>query len=1034
MFLNFTLYNELAMKKYSSILLVFCFYNSMAQTGPGGVGNSTNNRLWFDANTLALSNNALVTTWTDVSGNAKNLTPQASSTRPNYLTSQINGFPALFFNGVDDMRSSSVTAFSNNPNISYIVVCKSDNASQVSSYVTNSYSTNPGFAQSRLHGFYMNGATSNTGYGRTASAPVFGSLTNNTSYNIHSLLLSASSLTTYSNNTVTGSQSATFATPATHNIFQIGRRPFISDQGFTGKMAEIIVFSQTLNTTQLNLINNYLSSKYSLAIANDFYAMEGSGHYFNVTGIGMEGGNAVSNSEGRSGVQINSASDLANGDYLLWGHNNASLTVNTTNVPSQFAPFAGSRLNRTWRIDETGDVGTYTLAINMASMPALGASTSDYVLMIDDDGDFSNGGTTYHSTGYTFIGNIATWTGVDLPDGSYFTVAYVPAIFSITTGAWTDNLTWNCNCQPTNSDNVFVSAGDVVTVDGFAETGNFTIVATGTIDFSGLNELAISGDFDNQGTFDGTNGHLTMNGSTAQLINSNSSITFQEFEVDNSSGVTLVTGTYSINSVGTYFPTEGDLDVSGVSFTFQSDASGSARIDAFTATSSITGNVVFNRFIPAGTGGYRDLSVPLVGGATVTQFDDDMFISGQTGFSDGCASSGNGCFSSFKFFVANAYTDITNASTNIPNATRGVHAWIADGYPAAFGTPVTIDLTGSVNGFGNIVASASSANTFTMIGNPYISQIDFDELSLSNIGDFYYVWDVNINNYNWYQTGNGASPLTEVIASGQGFVVMPETGFGTVTFSQDVKTSNPGVFIRNVANNDFFRITLNNPSNKYACDVTFNVSEQAENKFDKFDIPTPYGLDTEAVYISAKVDERIVRCFGMNNKETTLSVPLMVNVPTVGMYTINAQNLELFNKYSCVILEDLETGSRYDLRNISEVRFFASKVRSEEARFIVHFSNDACSQFVAGLDINTDQSTVEMTNFNEYVKVDMNFAAEENVTISFYNMLGQSVLSEQHQNVSEKSVNVNVPANLKNGVYLVVVETNKNRYTRKYNF
>lgn len=1032
--------------KTSIILLVLAIFipigSLLSQTGPGGIGSSATNRFWVDASTISLANGASILNMTESSGNGFIGLPNTSTSRPIFRTNQLNGFPAIDFDGINDnLRFASVTGLNSQP-ITWFIVGNVNVLTRSQVLLHFAHSGTPQHANLRYTLFYLptnqlfSSSLNNLNQGLVARH------TRTTSAQILSTVISNTTATAFTNSTQTGTFTTTFLSPTGNNLrIALGHRSNLNDMHLDGNISEAIVFNFELNSIQRTMVENYLSSKYALAIApaNDHYAMEGSGHYFTVSGIGMEGGNSVTNAEGRSLVQINAASALANGDYLLWGHNNASLTVNTTNVPSQFAPFTGSRLNRTWRVDETGDVGTYTLAINMATMPALGASTADYVLMIDDDGDFSNGGSTYHTTGYSFVGNTATWTGVDIPDGSYFTVAYVPAIFSITSGAWNDNTTWNCDCIPTNSDNVFISANDAVNVDGFAETNNFTIVPTATLDFSGLNQLAVSGDFDNQGTFIGASGRLTMNGGAAQFMNSNSAIAFEEFEVNNSSGVTIQTGDYTISSIGTYFPTEGDLDVSGAnSFLFDSDVAGTGRIDQFTATSSITGSVTYRRFIAAGTGGYRDLATPLLGGSTVSAFDDDMFISGPTtsGFADGCAGGSGGCFYSFKFYVANAYSNITTAGTTIPNATRGVHAWVSDSYPNGLASPVIIDLTGPVGGAGNIVASATGTNTFTTIGNPYLSQIDFDELDRSNMGDFYYVWDVNINNYNWYQIGNGSSPLTNILASGQGFVVMPETNFGTITFEQADKTSNPATFIRTETSKDFFRLALNrmNADKKYSCDVTFNINTEANNGFDRFDIPTPLGIDPDAIYMSAKADDKNVRCFGMNNKETTISVPLILNVPALGDYSINTKNLEIFDHYTCVVLEDMETGSRYNLRNINEVRFTIEKINQDDARFMIHFSNDACDQMVAGIDINDNESMVEMTNFNEYVKVDMKFESSENVTISFFNMLGQNVLSEQHNNVSSKSVNVNVPSSLKNGVYLVVVETDEKRYTRKYNF
>lgn len=1008
----------------------------IAQTGPGGVGSSTNNLIWLDANTLTIPNGSLITTWADKSGNNVIATQSNSSVKPVFRTGQSNGFPAVDFDGVNDfIRAGAVAGFNGDQTVTYILVMRPDNTTQAANVYNNGYSLSGSNLQSRLHGGICTAGGNYFGFQRDAALGLLNANhTNAVAYRIQTDVLTGADINAYSNSALITTNTAASAVPANHAFFQLGRRPFLNDLPYNGKVAEAIAFNDALTNTQRIIVENYLSSKYGIALtANDYYALEGTGHYHNVSGIGQEGGNAVNDAEGRSRVRINNPSALANGDYLMWGHDNASLTSNSTDVPAGVT----SRLNRVWRMDETVDVGTYDLIFDFAGLPS--PDPVNTYILIDDDGNFSNGGTTTHGIGYSFNGltNEATWTGVKITDGYYFTVATVPVIFSITSGYWSDPNTWNCTCVPTSSNDVLISSNDVVTIDAAETVNGIAVAPNGSLLFEGGNSLTISNYLDNQGTFNGTDGIVILAGTGLQSLSTDlNDVIFETLELNNSNGAEINSGNFVISSIGTYFPADGDFSMNGGTLVFESDASGSARIDNFNATSSITGNVTFKRFIAAGTGGYRDIAVPMASGATVSAFDDDLFISGpnSAGFADGCASAQGVCFYSFKFFNSNVYTDITTAATLIPNATQGVHAWIADGFPG-FSSPRTIDLTGTVNGDGSIVASASTANTFTTIGNPYISQIDFDALTLSNIGDFYYVWDVNINNYNWYQTGNGASPLTEVIASGQGFVVMAETGFGTVTFDQSVKTASSAVFIRSANDKkDFFRLALSSPDQKYSCDVTFNTNQEASNGFDKFDVPTPYGIDTQAIYISAKVDDRIVRCFGMNDKEESLSVPIIINVPNQGVYTLNTKNLDLYDNYSCVILEDILTGSRYDLRNISDVRFNVEKVKSEETRFKLHFSNNACSQIVAGIDINDKDALVEMTNFNEYVKIDMNFASEENVNISFYNMLGQNVLSEQLQNVTSKSVNVSIPSSLKNGVYLVVVETDKKRYTRKYNF
>ncbi len=57
---------------------------------------------WLKADLLNLTNGAAVTTWTDSSGKNNSPTQSTSSKRPTFQTNQINGLPALRFDGTDD--------------------------------------------------------------------------------------------------------------------------------------------------------------------------------------------------------------------------------------------------------------------------------------------------------------------------------------------------------------------------------------------------------------------------------------------------------------------------------------------------------------------------------------------------------------------------------------------------------------------------------------------------------------------------------------------------------------------------------------------------------------------------------------------------------------------------------------------------------------------------------------------------------------------------------------------------------------------
>ncbi len=95
------------------------------QTGPAGVGNSTNNKVWLDASRLTgLNNGARVNQWPDVSGNNWHASQGSLINRPSYVANGLNGRPILNFNrsqaaqflqistvGISGLMSNSNTIF-----------------------------------------------------------------------------------------------------------------------------------------------------------------------------------------------------------------------------------------------------------------------------------------------------------------------------------------------------------------------------------------------------------------------------------------------------------------------------------------------------------------------------------------------------------------------------------------------------------------------------------------------------------------------------------------------------------------------------------------------------------------------------------------------------------------------------------------------------------------------------------------------------------------------------------------------------------
>ena len=208
---------------------------------------------------------------------------------------------------------------------------------------------------------------------------------------------------------------------------------YASGQAHSGDIAEVILYNVSLNTTNTVIVNNYLAAKYGLTLAsNDIYDQDdlANGDFdYEVAGIGRVSSSDLHlDAKGTGAVRINDPQGLDDNEFLLWGHNNATLIGTNTDVPIGVS----RRFERVWRVSEvnqtgtTVDVGGIDVSFDLAGLGNV--DVNDLVLLVDADGTFAagatqvtgaiaDGGDTYRFDNVTAIA-----------DNSYFTLATLDRI------------------------------------------------------------------------------------------------------------------------------------------------------------------------------------------------------------------------------------------------------------------------------------------------------------------------------------------------------------------------------------------------------------------------------------------------------------------------------------------------------------------------------------------------------------------------------------------------------------------------------
>ncbi len=366
--------------KWYFVLVTFLTLNNVliSQTGPAGIGTSSNNVLWLkaDAGTSSSTNNTPLSYWNDQSGNSINVTQTVSVKQPSFATNVLNGFPAISFDNVKTNNdkftaadsplldnTSGYTFFTVSRPVSYeaggndarVILSKRNNVDTEESFMLFHYSSN---------NFYVDLQTTDN---RFNSSPTSYALGTNCLIDVvyDGSLASGSRGKIYSSGSLikTATESNTLI-PDNNSPLIIGSTDINDTRPFGGYIAEIIVYRTALNKVSRIIVDNYLSAKYNIPLSvNDKYAGDNTanGDYDrDIAGIGQDtimpgsvvSTNSTFSASAAAGMGISALSGMGTGDYIVVGHATAANSVNITDV-SGISGGSPARWQRVWYIDVT---------------------------------------------------------------------------------------------------------------------------------------------------------------------------------------------------------------------------------------------------------------------------------------------------------------------------------------------------------------------------------------------------------------------------------------------------------------------------------------------------------------------------------------------------------------------------------------------------------------------------------------------------------------------------------------------------------
>ncbi len=994
------------MKNFFFFITIFSVSTLIfAQTGPGGVGNSSNNVIWLDGNVLSYSTVPYISTWPDQSGNGNDFIQGTSSKQPRRTS--YYGFDGVSFDGGDFVRSGAIAALNTTNHTQYIVY--NGNKTNHTGILFNSK-----FTQSNqfYRTYRSSGGNVQSWVLNNTGGTVKNTTTNNSAFQITSSHWNGTAQTwnSFKNGDSFGSQSGANGNPTGNSQSTIGASSSNSYL-FNGDMGEVIIYNSVLNSAQRNIVDNYLSSKFNITISNDMYSYDaGVTHRYQVFGIGQEADGNNLTAQGKGIVEL-SIGSLSNGEYIFAGHENTGLATTTNDVPATL--IGGSRLSRTWRTSVTGSPGNMDVVYDVSSLTLPAGS---YYLLVESNNGIFNDGDVVSYGPFADVGGLVTFSGVTLSEGDYFTLAAGSnaGIATIQTGDWNNTSTWSCSCIPTSTDNVVITSGHTVTAKSTTNVNDLTV--DGTLNTTTTGSFNIKGDFTISATGASSHKTVTFNGSSAQTISNLSSgtINFPTLIINNSNGVAINNGDFSISNSLTV--SNGPFQNAGGTCTLKSKASNTAVI--VNGNGGFSGEFIVQRYISQRNASWGDLSSP-VSGNHLRDWDSnpagsaaELLMCGVNGFSGSCG----GWNSVYDYDEGiQDYVAVTDTAFVLTPGT-GVEVWLDDDGGTLYNK--TFDSRGTPN-FGDVVVPVQIS--WNLIGNPYQAWINYSSITKPSITGAYYIWNTNNGSYDVAFSGS--------IPPGQAFWV-ESTGNDNVTFTESSKTGSGSSTFYKTANDDVIveaKIKVTEPYNNYSSELKLNLNPNATIYLDEYDATFLPSRLKEAPSITAKSknSEKSLAIISFN-QENEVVIPISIQSVLIGKHIIEPVNFEeLRSNYRYIYLTDMRTGVSYDLIAEKSIEL-ELEANETENKFELKLSN---SNSVIN-QVNTDDINIYKTKENVVIEFNEKLISSD-YQISIVNMLGQKIIDDI---TNVNTTIIRIPnSKLSKGMNIVSIQSGQGVYVKKIN-
>lgn len=659
----------------------------------------------------------------------------------------------------------------------------------------------------------------------------------------------------------------------------------------------------------------------------------------------------------------------------------------------------------------------------------------------------------HHAGTDTVVYNITNSCGADT---SIFAINIVTMQWAGTSSAdWNTASNWTCGRIPTVTDDIIIPAATTMPVlgTGMSAALNSLTVNNGVAVAIGSGAtLDVKGSMVNNGAI--TSGKIVMSGSTLQTISGRGRL--YELEVNNAAGAAIDTA--SVVTIGkTLYVTSGVLATND-SLVLASDATGSARIAAISASGAgISGKVKVQQYIQANYRRYRFWAHPFSTPVSLSQLEADMDITGPGGSANGFTTTGTNAPSAFRLDVNTENSsmsydpgwkqitkiDGTEDDSNKVRQYQGLRLFMRGskgqglwGYPYV-PHENTVAMTGPVNQGNQTITLARGNGTdptlqdYNFIGNPYPSPVDLGTVMYNAkqsgdiIGSAFYVYNASLGAAGQYQAipiGEGA-PIPYSIQANTSYQVRAAYDGAHLHFTEDMKTPEATSYLLKPSGDAYLSLNIYDSSYALWDMLTIRYDGRATDSDDiKYDAAKLLYGDVN--FYSQAANGRKLSIDARPYVAGSI-IPLGITSNYHQKYIMQAQNVadpagqsiwlhdKLLNKYT-----ELNTGTEYGFD------ITADKATQGNDRFELLMKpaeNRTVSALSCAINPNPAANNVELS---------INAANATNVQINITDVKGVSVYSAEVNAVKKSRVNINLES-FPSAVYIVEIKQGSEKITRK---